>query len=344
MIKHLAVIGTLAAALTAPVVATADPIAEFYKAKKMSIVIGQSPGGSYDSYGRMIGRHMGKYLPGNPVFVSQNMTGAGGRTATAWMYNIAPKDGTALAVISQTIPMDQVVHNIPSTQFDARQFNWIGNPFRSNNVLAVWHTSGVRTIEDAKQREVAIGGTGPTSPDTLYPRVSNAMFGTKFKIIPGYAGGSEIDLAMERGEVGGRGSNSWQSMKETNWVAEKKLYVLFQIGAQREPDLSTVPLLTDLARNADDRVMLEFISSSLAMGRPLLTTPAVPPERVGALRRAFDSTMKDADFLREARNQNLDVTPVSGEALQALVERTIATPPTIVARVRELMQIKAEAK
>lgn len=345
MVKSFAIRETLSAiALLASFEAAADPVAEFYKNKKISIIIGQSPGGSYDAYARMIGRHMGKHLPGNPSFVSQNMTGAGGRTATAWMYNIAPKDGTVLAMVSQTIPMAQVLHNIGTAQFDARQFHWIGNPFRSNNVLVVWHTTGVKTIEDAKQREVAVGGTGPSSPDTLYPRVTNALFGTKFKVVPGYAGGSEIDLAMERGEVGGRGSNSWQSMKGTAWVAEKKVHVLFQVGPLKEPDLSDVPLLTDRATNNDDRLLLEFISSSLALGRPMLTTPAVPSERVAALRKAFDATMLDADFLREARNQNLDVTPVSGQALQEIVERTTSAPSSVVQHVRELMQIKSNPK
>ncbi len=341
--KHI-IVGMLGgcALLGASTAATADTVAEFYAGKKMSMIIGIAPGGSYDSYARLIARHMGKHIPGKPTFVSQNMPGAGSRTATAWMHNIGPKDGTAIAVVSQTIPMDQVLQSVDRAQFDVRDFAWIGNPFRSNNVLVVWHTAGVKTIEDARTKPIAIGGTGPSSPDTLYPRVANALLGTKFKIIPGYGGGSEIDLAMERGEVSGRGSNSWQSMKVENatWMKEGKLHVLFQIGPEREPDLKDVPLLTELATNDEDRRILEFISSSLGMGRPLFTTPKVPAERVAALRKAFDATMQDAEFVAEAKAQNMMVSPTSGEALQRIVERTVTVPPALAAKARDLILVK----
>jgi tripartite-type tricarboxylate transporter receptor subunit TctC len=323
------------ASFSAP--ALADEIADFYAGKRMTHVIGHGTGGSYDSYSRLLDRHIGRHIPGNPTVISQNMPGAGGRKAAGWLYNVAPKDGTVIATFSQNIPIDQALSK-KSLKYDVRKFNWIGNAFQSNNILMTWHRSGVKTIEDARKKEVTVGGTGMNSPDTFYPRVANSVLGTKFRIIPGYKSGSAIDLAMERGEVGGRGSTSWLSTKiqRPDWIRDKKFSILFQMGTRKEPELPQIPLLSDLGKTKEQRQILEFVSSNVMLGRPVVTAPGVPASRVVALRKAFDDTMKDPVFLADAEKHKMVVSPVSGTAIQAHVVKTVEMPPQVLEKIRRL--------
>jgi tripartite-type tricarboxylate transporter receptor subunit TctC len=223
--------------------------------------------------------------------------------------------------------------------FDTRKFIYIGNPNAENNTTATWHTSGVKTIEDAKRREVTMGATGG-STSSQYPKAMNALLGTRFKIILGYPGGNDINLAMERGEVDGRGSNSWASWKATrpHWIAENKINILVQIGLRKAPDLPDVPLLIELGANADDRALLRLLSASTQIGRPIFTTPDVPPERVAALRAAFDATMRDPAFLEDAKQGHFEIDPVSGAAMQKLVEEMVATPKELGERLRQIIE------
>ena len=336
-----------AALLPAIVVATLAPagasaqqsVEDFYKGKSIDLYIGFTVGGGYDLYARLVGKYMGDHIPGKPRIVAKNMTGAGSRIAAGYVYSVAPKDGTALATADQSIPLEQATGE-SGINFDSAKFNWIGNPIVDNNVVVTWWKSPVKTVEDARQTEVAVGATG-FNTSSQYPQVLNSMAGTKFKIILGYPGGNEINLAMENGEVGGRGSNSWASWKASrpDWVRDKKLNVLVQIGLSKSPDLPDVPLLVDLATNDADRAAMRLVSAPPNVGRPIFTSPGVPAERVTALRRAFDATMKDPAFLDEAKKLNLDIAPISGEELQKVVADIIATPEAATKRLASVLAL-----
>jgi tripartite-type tricarboxylate transporter receptor subunit TctC len=332
-------IALLVALLCAPIHAAADPVAGFYRGKTISITVPTSPGGDYDRRARMIARHMGKYIPGNPAIVAHNMPGGGGIVAANWLANIAPKDGSAMLMITQNLPVVQAV-GMAAIRFDVRQFHWLGLTTNTPNTLAAWHTTGFRSIKDATARELIVGSTGVGSGSYYYPAAMNALAGTKFKIVTGYPGGNDINLAMERGEVGGRGSNSWESWKSTRpeWLRDGKIVILVQIGLKRHAELAEVPLMLELARNEEDRKVLTFISADTAISRPLVTAPGVPAERVAALRQAFDATMKDRNFLAEAGKSGMDITSASGEEAQTIAASIVDAPAAVVARAKALIE------
>jgi len=313
-------------------------VEDFYRGKKLDMVIGYSPGGTYDLYARLVARHLGNYIPGRPLIVPRNMPGAGSRAATTWVYSIAPKDGTVLATADQSLSLQQAAGD-KRINFDTTKLTYIGNPNIENNTTATWHTTGIKTIDDAKRREVTMGATGG-STSSQYPKAMNALLGTKFRIILGYPGGNDVNLAMERGEVDGRGSNSWTSWKATrpDWIAEKKINILVQIGLAKASDLSDVPLLLDLATNDDDRRLLRVLSASTNIGRPIFTTPDAPPERVTALRRAFDAMVRDPAFLEQARREHFDIEPTTGEAMQQLVSEIVAIPKAQSERLKQIIE------
>jgi tripartite-type tricarboxylate transporter receptor subunit TctC len=334
---------TLAALTTALLAATGgayaqDDVAEFYRGKTVRLVIGYGAGGGYDVYGKFFARYLGEHIPGKPTVIAQNMPGAGSRSAANWLYKVAPKDGTVLAVLGQATPADQALGQ-PGVQFDVRQFNWIGNMVAVNNIMITWHESGVRTIDEAKKKALAIGATGAASPSVLYPTVANNLLGTQFKIVSGYPGGGDIMIAMERREVDGRGSDSWASLKSNNpaWIKDKKVNILFQVGPHREKDLPDPPLLTELAQNEEQKQILELISGDAAVGRPILTAPDVPAARVAALRKAFDATMRDPAFQEAAKKANMSFNPIGGEELQKIVTRIVSPSPQVIARVKEVI-------
>ncbi len=319
-----------------PAAAHADPAVEaFYRGKTVNVIIGYSPGGGYDVYARLVARFIGAHIPGKPTVVARNMPGGSSRTSTAYIYNVAPKDGTVLGTGDQSFAVQQVMGE--KFQFDVARLIFIGNPLVENNTVAVWHTHGIKTIEDATRQEVPMGATGG-SASSQYPRVMNAVLGTKFKIVLGYPGGNEINLAMERGEVAGRGSNNWASWKGTraDWLRDKKINIIVQVGLRKAADLDA-PLLMDLAKNDEDRAMLRLLSAPSNVGRPLFTTPDVPADRVKALRAAFIATMKDPELLAEAKRTGLDLEPISGDELQGTINDILATPPHIAKRLAAVL-------
>jgi tripartite-type tricarboxylate transporter receptor subunit TctC len=313
-------------------------VEDFYRGKKIDLIIGYSSGGTYDLYARLVARHLGHYIPGNPLIVPRNMPGAGSRAAATWVYGIAPRDGTVLAAVDQSLSLQQAAGD-KRIQFDTTKFVYIGNPASENNTTAAWAASGIKTIEDAKRREVTVGATGG-STSSQYPKAMNALLGTKFRIILGYPGGNDINIALERGEVEVRGSNSWQSWKKTraHWLAEQKINILVQIGLKKAADLPDVPLLMDLAANDEDRALLRWLSASTYIGRPIFTTPDAPPERVKALRAAFDAMVRDSAFLEQAKKENFDIDPVSGEDLQKLIAEIVAMPPAQGERLKKILE------
>jgi len=317
----------LAALVLATATSHAQSIADFYSRTPVRLIISADPGGSYDQIGRLVSRHLGRHIPGNPRVVPENMLGASGRVAANYLYRAAPKDGSVIGVVQQSIPMGQALGE-GGVQYDAARFNWIGSPVRLDETLVVWHTTGVRTIEDAKQKPVIIGATSPTGMNYVYPKLANELLGTKFKIVTGYPGGTPIVLALERGEVEGRGSNPWSEWKASKpeWVREGKIIALMQMSLFKHPDLPHVPLMIDLAPNETVRSVFELVSITGEIGRPFVTSPAVAPERAAALREAFRRTMADPEFLADAVKSHIDIHPIFGEELDALVRRVLGAP------------------
>lgn len=316
-----------------------EAVANFYKGKSINLYIGFGAGGGYDTYARTVARFMGKHIPGDPTIIPRQMTGAGSLTAANFVYNQAPKDGTVLATANQTLPLNQIVGD-PGVKFNAEKFAWIGNPNADVNIVLTWRKSGIKTIEDAKTREVLVGATGtPPTASALYPDLMNKVLGAKFKVILGYRGTADMDLAMERGELDGLGSDAWATVKATkpDWLRKHEINILVQIGLKRAKDLPNVPLLMDLAKNDADRTLLKILSASTTVGRPLFAPPGTPPDRVKALRRAFDETMTDPKFIAEARRMRLNLNPVSGEELDQIVKEMVEAPKPIVARLQAIV-------
>jgi tripartite-type tricarboxylate transporter receptor subunit TctC len=323
--------------------ASAEDLAAVFAGKRIQLVIGWEVGGGYDVYARLVARHIGKHIPGNPTVVPQNMPGAGSRLAANWLYNIAPKDGTAIATIGQGTPLDQAM-NEPSVRYDAAKLNWIGNPIIDNLVTAVTQASGVETLDDLKKKGGLYCGDVGTGPTSTFPEILNQLIGTHNKIIPGFPGVNSVHLAMERGEVDCIGGTTWSSMKATRAqkMRNRELIALVQWGTIKDPEISAymrrdVPLILDLAQNDLDRRALTFISSSATIGRPFAAPPGLAQERVAALRRAFDETMKDGEFLAEAAKASMDIKPLAAEALQQLATEVAQAPADGLARAKELI-------
>lgn len=338
--RTIAVAGLAATALGLAALGTpakADSVEDFYRGKTIDLIIGYTPGGTYDLYARLVAEFLGDHIPGKPRIVARTMAGGGSRIAAGYIAKVSPKDGTVIGTADQSLSVEQAMGDT-SLQFDTRSLIYIGNPEADNNTTVTWYTSSVKTIEDATKREVTMGATGG-STSSQYPKAMNALLGTKFKIVVGYPGGNDIDLALERGEVEGRGSNSWSAWKATHpdWVRDKKINILVQIGLTKAPDLPDVPLLMDLAKNDQDRAVLKLLSAPTTIGRPLFTTPDVPPERVKALRDAFDATMKDPAFIAQAQKQNFDINPVAGEEMQKIVADIVASPKPLTDKLNDII-------
>jgi tripartite-type tricarboxylate transporter receptor subunit TctC len=307
--------------------------------KDLTIYIGYSPGGNYDVYGRIIGRHIGRHLPGNPTVVVKNMDGAGSLKLTKYLYTTAPKDGSVIGVVSRGSPFGPLL-NIPGADYDATKFNWLGSTNDEVSVCAFWHESGVKDWRTLREKSVSVGGTGPSSDNEQYPRIINAIFGTKMKIISGYPGGNNVDLAIERREVDGRCSWSWSSVKagHASWVTEGKIVTVLQLSLTKHPDLPNVPLITDIAENAKDRALLEAVFARQRLAWPFVAPPDMPADRVKMLRDAFEATMNDPEFIAEADKMNLEHVLVKGADIEQLIARVYSLPEDSVQRLRTMLK------
>lgn len=329
-------LGFIAAALTAP--AQAQSVADFYKGKTITVIVGYSAGGGYDLYARALARHMGKHLPGNPNFIVHNLTGAGSLNAANNIYNVAAKDGTVFGTFARGLAIEPLI-GTARVKFEATKFTWLGSGTNEISLCATWHTSPVKTWQDALTKQFAVGGEGAGSdPDTYSAFVRN-VFGVKLKLVTGYHGTSDIILAIERGEVDGRCGWSWSSVKSTRptWIPEKKLNYLVHISDTKAPELSHVPLLNDFATPRQKQI-LKLVTSRQTMGRPFAAPPGVPADRAQALRRAFDATLKDPAFLAEAEKLKLDVNPVTGEEVDRLIAELYASPKDIIEEARKAIK------
>ena len=321
-----------------------DGRGEFYRAKTVTIVVGFEPGGGYDAYMRLIARHMGGHLPGQPKFIVQNMPGAGTRVAANWLYAIAPRDGTTLGSIVQSTPIDQVLGE-PGVRFDAGEFNWIGNPIIDNLVTLSSAQSGFRAMEHVKEKRGLICGSSGGGPTVTFPHAISHLLGAHIDVVGGYPGVTAINLAIERNEVNCLGGTAWSSMKATMgpMMRAGKIVVLAQWGMEKDPEISAfakreVPLISEYAQTSLDRDALTFLVSSAALSRPLLAPPGVPAEQVTQLRAAFDATMRDPAFRADAEKSSMDIKPKAGAEIQTLVRRIVSTSPDTVRRAKELIE------
>ena len=314
--------------------AAAQTPEQFYKGKNFDVVIGYPPGGSNDTFARLIARHIGKHIPGNPSVIPRNMPGAGSFLAVNQMYNVFPKDGSAIAIGAPTLALDEKL-GTSGVRFKTAEFNWIGRVDSLINMVAMWKTSPVKTFADAQKIESKLSGTGAGSTVSIFPTVMNNVFGTKFKLVMGYRGSNEAMLALERGEVEGH-STSWVAMKVAHptWLPEKNVNILVQFALKRHPELPDVPTAVELARNDEERKILSAIMAASEIGTAFFTTPEVPADRVTALRRAFDATMKDPELLSEAQKLQLGLSPMTGEDLQKLVASVRDLSPELLEKVR----------
>jgi tripartite-type tricarboxylate transporter receptor subunit TctC len=322
-----------AAPLCAP--ARAQSVADFYQGKTISMVVGYTAGGGYDLYARALARHMSKHIPGNPGFVVNNMPGAGSLTAANYLYNVAPKDGTAIGTIGRGLAMEPLIGK-SKVQFDATKFTWLGSGTNEISVCAVSSKAPVKTWEDVLTTPISVGGEGSGSdPDTFAILMRN-IFDAKLQLVTGYPGGAEITLAIERGEVDGRCGWSLSSIKATrpDWLKEKKLNLLLQMSLERSPELPDVPAVVEKAKDDRQRSILKLVFSRQLMGRPFLGPPEIPEDRKQALRAAFDATMKDPAFLADAEKIGLEVDPVGGAAIDKLLAELYATPKDVLDQAR----------
>jgi tripartite-type tricarboxylate transporter receptor subunit TctC len=327
---------TCALLLAGTAAGEAQSVADFYRGKTVNMVIGVGVGGEYDLQARLVARHIGKHIPGNPLVVPQNMTGAGGIKMANWLFTQAPRDGTNIGMLGNNFPATQAVGG-QGVQFDAVKFRWLGTIAPVVETMAVWHTTGVKTVDDLRKRTTVAGASGRGAITYIYPSMMNEYLGTTFKIVTGYAGGNEINLAMERGEVEAR-NNTWSSWKATkgHWLTEKKITIIVQAGP-RVPDLDA-PSVEELAKTPDERKLIELVTSGTYLGRPMATTPDVPVDRLAALRAAFRATMADPEFRAEADKAGFEVAPVYGEDMQKIVERILSTSKELASRAKHLVE------
>jgi tripartite-type tricarboxylate transporter receptor subunit TctC len=315
---------------------------DFFKGKTITLITSTGVGGAYDVVARLIARHMGRHIPGNPTIIVQNMPGGGNVLATNYLYNIAPRDGTAIATIHSAIPLQQVL-GTTGVRFAADKFNWLGSTGSQNEVILVWHTAGVTTMAQAEQKPVLVGGTGAAAGMTLLPEVINYLLGTKFKIVMGYRTSEDVNLGIERGEVQARAFSIGSiTSQHPDWISAHKVNFLAQSGARRDKLLPDVPLLTELAKNEEQRAIFKLIASAPALGQPYVAPPEVPVERLAILRDAFAATLRDPAFLADAAKIRFDIEPMSADEIAKIVHETVAAPPDIIAKAKTAMGLAAD--
>jgi tripartite-type tricarboxylate transporter receptor subunit TctC len=333
-LRRVAVLSSLIVATAAPIAAQGQSLA----GKSVHMIIGFGPGGGYDLWGRTVARHIGRHLPGNPTVIAQNMPGAGSYAAASYIFNIAPRDGTVLGIIARDAALGPL-SGAAGARFDPTKLSWVGTPAKETNVCIAYHTARVQSVEDLFDKPLILGDTGPGTGTRSYPKALNDLIGTKFKLVGGFPASSDVFLAMERGEVEGI-CESIDSIRirRPDWIPTKKVAILFQGGAEPNPELKGVPFVLDLARTAEQRLAIEFLYAGQGIGRPFVAPPGLPADRLKMLRSAFNATMKDADFAAEVQKSKLELEPDDGEHLTALIMKIYATPKPIVDKITSLIK------
>jgi tripartite-type tricarboxylate transporter receptor subunit TctC len=310
--------------------ACAAGLDDFYKGRNVSIIIGYSAGGGYDTYARLLARYLGEHIPGRPNMVPQNMPGAGSIKAANYIYGVAPKDGTAIATFGRTIPVAPLLA-AAGAAFDGTNFTWLGSISRDTSLCVTWNTSAVRTWNDFLAKPSTLGGEGAGADPDVFAHLYKNVFGAKSKLVAGYPGTNDTALAMERGEIDGFCGLSWSTLKSRHpdWLKNKSINIIVQAGLKKEPELPDVPLALDLVRTQEQLQILKLILVSQEMARPFAAPPGLPADRRAALIAAFDQTVTDRNFLAEAMKENLDIAPVSGKDIDALLAEAYATPKSV---------------
>ena len=337
-LRRLILLCAATLAMAMPAAAQQD-VAAFYRGKQLRLIVGTGAGGGYDLFARAVARHIGNHIPGNPAVIVQNQGAAGGLLMANQLFSLGPKDGTVIAAPVNGLPTAPLLEPA-GAHFDAARLNWIGSTNRETYVGFAWHSAPVQSLADLLQKQLIVGATAAGTTLVDFPLVTNRVLGTRFKVVRGYDSTPQINVAMERGEVEGIGGIGWQSVKTQvpQWIAEKKITVIAQYGLQRDPELATAPTMLELAGTDADRAALTMMFARTEYGRPYFAPPDVPPARIEALRRAFEATMHDPDFVADAAQLQLELSPMRGEEVQALVAKLARTPPEIVARVRAALE------
>jgi tripartite-type tricarboxylate transporter receptor subunit TctC len=311
--------------------AHAQSVEDFYKGKTVNMIIGYSVGGGYDLYGRLVARHLGKHIPGHPTIVPQNMTGAGSLRAAQYLYSVAPKDGTAIGTFGRTIATTPLL-TPAQANFDGTKFTWLGSVTNEVSTCATWHTSRVKTWKDILTNDVTFGGLGPGADPDVYAILYKNVFGAKIRVVTGYPGTTDAVLAMERSEVDGLCGLSWSTItaRYEQALRDKRINILVQAALRKQPELGDVPLATELTQDREKQQILKVFLAMQEPARPFTAPPDIPADRKAALLAAFDATMKDADFLAEAKKQRMDVNPLDAKAVDHIMAEVYATPKDIL--------------
>jgi tripartite-type tricarboxylate transporter receptor subunit TctC len=334
--SKLAIICAVASASLLPSAARAQSVEDFYRGKTVNMILGYPGGGSNDLYARTVSRHIGKHIPGNPSSIMRNMPGGGSLVAANHLFNVAPRDGTALGLIAPTIPLEERL-GAPNVKFKSTEFSWIGRVAPGVNMAFVMSTSPVKTIQDTFTREVILGASGRSSTVAIYPAVLANVIGVKFKMVMGYAGSTTAMLAMERGEVEGH-STSLEIVRAVHpdWLADKKITILVQFALKRHPELADVPMSWELGRNPEEQQILKIVANATEVGKMIMAPPEIPADRLYALRRAFDATTKNPEFIADLKAARIELNPMPGEELQKLVEEVGNVAPDILDKVKAI--------
>ncbi len=334
----------VALAALAPVALHAAPAEDFYKGKQIVLILSTDVGGGYAASANAIIPYLSAHIPGRPRIIMQNMPGAGGVRAMNYMYAAALKDGTRIALVQAMSPYAPLF-GVDAAKYDPRRMNWLGSLEKSTGICAAWATAGIRTWQDVFAKQFVVGASGAGSQMETLPLMVNKLFGTKIKVVSGYKGGNEVFLAMERGEVHGRCGSFYSTITSTrpDWIDQKKIAIPFQIALERDPEFPDVPALGEFARDTHTKQVLDLVAAHMAMDRPLVLPPGVPPERVAMLRRAFQAAVNDPAFIAEANKQRLNIDAVSGEGVQQLLAKSYAMPADVVAAAREALNLSGSA-
>ena len=339
-----AALGAAACLALAAAPAAGQSTAAFYQGSTVTMLVGSGAGGGYDTYSRVLARHMSRHIPGNPNIIVKNMPGGGSIKAANHLYNVSPKDGSVFAAVFNTLPLQPLVRK-KGLKFEIRKFNWVGSIGKHQNICVTWHANPIKSFDQAKSRQVVVAATGASGNAAVYPKIFNEVLGTKFKVVTGYKA-SGARLAVQRGEADGICGMSYQTLLASNpaWVLDKQINILAQIGLKPHPALKGVPMVLDMVKKPADRDILTFLMIPQEMGRPYVAPPGVPQDRLAALRGAFMATMKDAGFLKDAERTRLKVEPIDHAEMAGLVEQLHAMPAATVARAGKLLARKKKKK
>lgn len=340
----LRLLAVAVAGILVPALAFAQTPEAFFKGRQVTMLVGAGAGGGYDVYSRVWAKHASRHIPGQPQIVPKNLPAAGGIAAANTLYNNSDRDGSVFAALPNGVSMDPLA-GVAQARFKPLEMAWIGSIGKLQNVCATWHTSPVKTIAEARQRETIVAGAGATSNTAIMPRIINELLGTRFKVVAGYDPTGGLNMALERGEAEGICGLSWSTMKASrpHWIKDKLLNVIVQVGVDKLPDLPDVPSALDLVTDGASRQVLELILIRQEIGRPLVLPPGVPADRVAALRRAFEATLKDRAFLAEAERSGMEIEPLSGGEIEKMLAAAYSAPPSVVARMVDLLKPVATA-